>query len=113
MTAVQILAEYDVPHDGEGSPMGDVSPTCFDDDSILYSWTPILDQGCAFSVRTDDELKAALKKGRYQSATEVFQVTALTEDDSLTLLGGLEARRLRALDARSRRRIVWWSRNTA
>jgi len=38
-TANAVMRAYNVPLDGQGGPPGDISPTPFDDGSVLYMWT--------------------------------------------------------------------------
>ncbi len=116
LTAEQLMAEYDVPHEGEGSPFGDLSPVPFDDASILFLWVEVRHQGAAFSVLTAAEIEAANARPASRSPTEVLTLAvpdAAANADLFILEAGLVARRNRSLDAGSPQRVVWWSRHAA
>jgi hypothetical protein len=89
-----LMRHYDLPSEGEGSPMGDIHPVCFDDGSVLYGWEFIgKGQGGAMSILTAAE----------------FDAHASRDSDAALLHAGLWARQQRSLDARQLTRTAYWS----
>jgi len=114
-----IMLLYDDPHDGEGSPMGDIDPVEFDDGTVLFMWSPAGEMGQAFYFATKDEI-FALASEVVRNPTEVFRASFLPWDPEADagedariaqlLSAGLAARRRRTLDAREPVQVARWVR---
>lgn len=94
-----LMRSYDRPFEGAGSPLGDVSPVCLDDGSVLYGWEFVgTGQGGALSVLTASELDPHLSPP---------SVGGWAADRWMRV--GLWAREQRTLDARRLERVTHWS----
>jgi hypothetical protein len=75
--APTIMAAYDVPHDGEGGPPGDMHPLSMDDGNTLIAfrapseWDATVPVGQAVRVTSNDDLTALAGMAK-PSSTEVL-----------------------------------------
>ena len=75
--ASSIMTAYDVPHDGEGGPPGDMHPLSMDDGNTLIAfrapsdWVTTVPAGQAVRVASNDDLTALAGMAK-PSSTEVL-----------------------------------------
>lgn len=98
-----ILATYDVPFDGEGSPLGDIDWTPFDDGTVIFNWLSTGGQGCGYYLATREELVEMAGFSAEMSPTEVFRGDASMMQ---FLRAGLVARFRRSIDAKGKKRVA-------
>lgn len=103
-SAEEVLAIYDVPFDGEGSPFGDIDWTPFDDGTVIYTWKGTHGGGFGIYLATREEL-VELAGFAVPSPTEVFQGGGDAETMQF-LRAGLAARHRRTLDAQGKKRVA-------
>jgi hypothetical protein len=76
--APSIMTAYDVPHDGEGGPPGDMQPLSMDDGNTMIvfraplEWGRDVPAGQAIRVVSNDDLTMLVGMAK-PSSTEVFQ----------------------------------------
>ena len=114
--APTIMAAYDIPHDGEGGPPGDMHPLSMDDGNTLIAfrapseWNAKVPTGQAVRVASNDDLTTLAGMAK-PSSTEV-----LLGEPSLDLIEQIRlahacvaARRARTRDAQQPVVVADWS----